>query len=810
MSDTDPEALGEASGNFGHLLAHYRKSARLTQEELASASGISARSISDMERGRVRAPQQRTVQALASALPLDTHAQWEFVRVAKAGRPRTGTSPVDSDAGKSATPQCQLPPEVADFTGRDNEVRQTLQLVEEHLRANGRATPVVVLFGAPGVGKTSFAVHIGHRVGRRYPDGRLLVNMRGMDPNPLSAHDALGQLLAALGVVADQMPTGVDGRSALYRLMLSERRMLVILDNVADDAQVRPLLPGSSASLVLLTSRRVLSGLEAVGRIQLDVLDTTAAGRLLESIIRPGRVGQELDAVRRVAELCGNLPLALRIAGNRLASRPRWPIANLVRQLNDEQRRLTALTAGDLQVRAAFEVSYRQCDATAGMVFRRLSLANGPDVTVAQTAVLAELDEPTAEQYLEELVDASLLDTDMAAGRYILHDLLRLFAGERLADEDTASDIQAAQLRLTEWLLRNGSHAGNLLAPVPSQPDPDAVVDTPEDAVQWLDAEQAHWLAALRHAVRLERHADVLEFSHAMHWYSALRTTDDVWREVFTYGVRAALALGRRQDEAVQLNFLGWALNRIHARHQEAYDTHSRALAVAREIGDRTEEAWALMYCGRTELDTGRPADAVGLFASAIAVFHETGHIFEEHITLSFVGLAKHALGHYDEAIAAHQAAITEFRRTNSLPHRCLVATGLQRLADTLEATGDWRAANATFREAGALAVGLDAAMVEADAWFGCGRCRHEMGDLHPAERHLDIALSIFTDIGDRWKQARVLQRRASVLDQTSPARARMDRERALEICHGLNTAKARSLASALSAASTAAGTVPT
>ncbi|MBP2324819.1 tetratricopeptide (TPR) repeat protein/transcriptional regulator with XRE-family HTH domain [Kibdelosporangium banguiense] len=802
MSDTGPEAVREPGDNFGDLLARYRRSARLTQEELASASGISARSISDMERGRVRVPQRRSVQALASALTLDTHAQWEFVRLAKAGRVRTGTRPTGTAATPSGRPQqCQLPPEVADFTGRDNEVEQTLQLVGEHLRTNLRATPVVVLFGAPGVGKTSFAVHIGHRVGKRYPDGRVFVNMRGIDTNPLSAHDALGQLLAAMGVAAAHLPTGVHGRSTLYRQLLSERRMLVILDNVADDAQVRPLLPGSSGSLVLITSRRVLSGLEAVGRIQLDVLDAAAGVRLLESIIRPDRAARELDAVHRVAELCGNLPLALRIAGNRLASRPRWPIANLVRQLNDEQRRLTALTAGDLQVRAAFEVSYQQCDAISGMVFRRLSLAGGPDVTVAQTAVLAELDETTAERHLEELVDASLLDTDVREGRYILHDLLRLFAGERLAGEDTAADIQAAEWRLTEWLLRNGIRAAKLLAPDWSERDPDAVVDTAEDAVEWLDDEQAHWLAALRQAVRLRWHAAVLEFSSSVRWYSALRKTSDVWREVFTYGVNAARALDRRRDEAEQLNFLGWALNLVPALHHEAYQTHRRALAVAREVGDRIAEAWSLMHSGRAELDDGRPGRSVELLTSAIAVFHQTGHTFEEHIALSYVGLALHALGRYEQAAAAHRTAVGEFRRTDSLSHRNLVATGLQRLAETLEATGDWQTANATFQEAGAIAVGVDSPAVEADAWFGCGRCRHEMGDLRPAERHLDIALSIYTDIGDRWKQARVLQRRASVLDQTRPAHARADREQALEICRGLNTAKAHSLAAALSAA---------
>jgi transcriptional regulator with XRE-family HTH domain len=476
MRGTEPEPLSQPVESFATLLVRYRRSARLTQEDLASASGISARSISDLERGRVRAPQQRTVQALAMALTLDKRAHWEFIRLAKAGRTRPGAGV--AEAGQNAeVPRradlswCQLPPEVSDFTGREQEIRHALRLVDARL-PDLRATPVVALYGTPGVGKTAFAVHAGHRLCDRYPDGQLFLDMHGMDPGRLSAHQALGHLLTALGVTTAQLPTGIDERSVLYRSLISDRRMLMILDNVADDAQVRPLLPSSSGSLMLLTSRRVLSGLEAVGRLQLDVLATADSVRLLESIIGPDRAAQEPDAVHRLAELCGNLPLALRIAGNRLANRPRWLVANLVHQLSDRQHRLSALTAGDLRIRATFELSYRQCDEVSSRVFRRLSLVPGPEVTVAQTAILAELDEHTAEHHLEELVDASLLDTGARAGRYVLHDLLRLFAGERLANEDTAIDIRRAEQRLTGWLLHNGIRAEHRPAPVVADADP--------------------------------------------------------------------------------------------------------------------------------------------------------------------------------------------------------------------------------------------------------------------------------------------------------------------------------------------------
>lgn len=802
MSDIDHEMRFDPVDSFGNLLARYRRSADLTQEELASASGISARSISDMERGRVRVPQQRTVQALASALTLDKRAQWEFLRVARAGRSRAGAPDQQVEPPTRVDrPPCHLPPDVADFTGRRHEVERILRLVDVRSRADRRAaTQVIALFGAPGVGKTALAVHVGHRL-RQYPDGRLFLDLHGTDPVPLGVHEALGQLLVALGVDPAQLPASVAERSTVYRTFLHKRRMVVILDNAADDAQVRSLLPISPGSLVLLTSRRVLSGLEAVGRIQLDVLDLADSMRLLESIVGPDRAAREPEALRQVATLCGNLPLALRIAGNRVASRPRWQIDHLVQRLSDKRHRLGALTAGDLRVRAVFEASYRQCDACTARVFRLLSLVSGPDVTVAQVAVLAELDQCTAGERLEELVDASLLDTGAVEGRYVLHDLLRLFAAERLAREDGAADRQRAGRRLTKWLLHNGIHAGRLLAPAGSDgPRPDDAPGTPAEAVRWLDTEQAHWLAALRDTAQAGRHVEVLAFTRAMTWYRDLRPTGELWREVFTYGVQAATALGQRRDQAAQLNFLGWALNRIHGLHEEASRVHQRALAVAMEVGDRVEEAWSLQLCGRTELDAGRPRAALGLFNAAIAVFREARRVFEEHIALSFLGLALHDLGRYDEAVTAHRDAVAGFRQADSVAHRNVLAVGLLRLAETLEATGDLAAANATFREAGAIAVGVDSHLVEALAWFGCGRCRHELGDPRRAEEHLDLALRVCTDLGDRWLLARVLHRRASVLDKVDPGRARADRERALEICRRLDTARSRALAASLSA----------
>lgn len=803
--DSGPAGSRPGLPTFARLLARYRKSAGLTQEELAKRSGISTRAISDLERGRVRRPQQRTWRALATALAPDEETVRELL-LASTERDDAGEETPGPPESAAKEPRFErllreLPPEVADLTGRERELARLLELIEDRARDSHRIATVVTLFGPPGVGKTTFAVHTGHRLVESYPDGCLFLDLNGMEAERLTPGQALGRLLLALGVAEEQLPQRVAERSSLYRSLLRDRKILLVLDNVADEAQVRPLLPSSPGCLVLLTSRRALSGLESVHRVLLDVLRPAASVRLLASIIDPGRVAAEPEAAARVAELCGHLPLALRIAGNRLASRPRWKIDNLVRQLEDRQRRLTALTAGDLQVRSAFEVSYRQCDKLTRSVFRRLSLVAGPDVTVEPAALLVDVDPETAECRLEELVDASLLDTSAVEGRYVLHDLLRLFAGERLAAEEPPEEVRRASDRMAGWMLRTGIRAGRLLSPVESTMDttpaePGDVVTDPVAAVRWLDAEQPRWLAALRHAASSGRHAKVLEFSRAMHWYSDLRPTQPVWREVFTLGVEAARSLGSRRDEAVQLNFLGWALNRVLGLHQEALRTHQRALRAARDARDHGEEAWALQYCARAELDQGRAAEAVQIFRPAIALFHEVGDPLGEYITRSFLGLALHELGRYDEAIDVHHRAVDHFRRTSRSAHAPLLALCLLRLAGTLETAQRWSEADATYAESSTIAAEANSHLARGLAAFGSGRCRRETGDIEGARQRFDTALSTFSEISEPWLQARVLHRLASVLD---PPDARRARERALDICLQLDTPQARDLAAELS-----------
>ncbi|GLZ42731.1 helix-turn-helix domain-containing protein [Actinokineospora sp. NBRC 105648] len=794
--------MGDQGSTFAALLSAHRRAVGLTQEELAEKSGVSTRAISDLERGRVRRPQRRTGQALASALALGGAELEQFLGSG-------GYQAIEADhAPEEPRPAIDrplrgLPPEV-DLAGRETELAQLLR----HAGPSPRHTAVVIgVHGPPGVGKTAFAVSAGHRLVDRYPDGCVFLNLRGMDTDRLSPEHALGRLLVTLGIAEGKLPDGVEDRAGLYRSLLRDRRMLLVLDNAADEAQVRPLVPSSAGTLVLVTSRRVLSGLEAVVRVPLAVLRGDAAVRLLGSIIGARRAAAEPEATARVADLCGNLPLALRIAGNRLVTRPHWPVAHLVAQLEDQRRRLTALTAGDLQVRSAFEVSYRQCDRSTQAVFRLLSLVPAPEVSVEAVAVLAEVDPDTAERRLDELVEASLLEPGHVPGRYTSHDLLRVFAGERLALEETPPRIRAAELRVVHWALSVGTGAGMLLSPpsdTADEPTPGAVgLTTRAEAVDWLDNEQPRWLCAVRRGMELGRYEEVLAFSRAMHWYSEIRADPELWREVFAHGVAAARALGRRRDEAVQLNFLGWALTLTRSRNAEALAAHESAWRAARETGDRNEEAWALQYCGRTELVEGKPAEATEYIRPAIALFDELGDRLGKFVTLSILGLALHQLGDYPAAIEAHRFTAAFFRTPEMRPHANLLAMALLRLADTLEASGDLAAARDAFRESRELAATAHYPHVRALAAFGQARSDRALGDWAAARRNLEDASRILAENHEPWHHARVLRVLAEITPDRSKAAAY--RAEAVRLCEQVNTPESRDLKAELESTATQA-----
>ncbi|BBC93092.1 helix-turn-helix domain-containing protein [Streptomyces griseofuscus] len=592
------------TGDFGQRLRHLRTRAGLSQEALSHTAGVSVRALADMERGRTRGPQRRTVQVLAEALGLDDAEAADLEKSAAVGRPRPRTA-----TGPAAPGALALPRDIKDFTARGPALAALLELAQD----TGPDRPgVSVVTGQPGLGKTAFAVHAAHRLAPHFPDGQFALDLHGMDPEPTTPRDALARLLGALGIADAAIPAGTDDRAGLWRSMTGDRRMLLLLDNAVGESQVGPLLPGAGPALTIVTSRHSLAGLESVHRTDLALLRREEAVELLTLIIGPERVRAEAQAARDLADLCGHLPLAVRIAGQRLLSRPHERLGKLVARLAAEGRRLDGLQAGSLRVRAAFALSYRQLHTDTRTFLRRAALAAGADFSPETGALLAGLPYDDAVACAEELTDAGLLQSDAAAERYRFHDLLRLYAAEQVAIEDGPEIRDAALDRTTRWMLRRATAAAQHFDvahegsppdgaqdgdPEPhGDPDPDGAPAGREEARAWLEAERAQWLAALRRAHETGRHQQVLDTAQAMHWFSDINQHWEQWVEVFQRSADSARLLGSRRDEAIHLNYLAWSYNMcVHDPHN-ALTSADAALAAARDCGDGLQEGWALGY----------------------------------------------------------------------------------------------------------------------------------------------------------------------------------------------------------------------
>ncbi|MEV7127380.1 helix-turn-helix domain-containing protein [Streptomyces sp. NPDC093260] len=665
---------------FGALLRELRIARSLTIEGLAEASGVSVRGVGDLERGRRAAPQRRTVAALADGLGLGEAERERLLASARSGR-----SPAYRPAGVRAFPRG-----VDDFVGRSRELERFGGLAERAAaRAasrspgdGGAAHPVVVaVSGAPGTGKTTLALHAGRRLADRFPHGQLVLDLRGTDENPPAPAELLLVVLKSFGVPdRDLTKAGPEGHPALYRQLLAERRSLLVLDNARDEAQVRPLLPGAGAGMVVVTSRRMLTGLESVHRMPLGELSTEEATTFLASLVGAERATADPAALADVARRCGHLPLALRVAGNWLATRTGWTVRRLADRLALEERRLDVLSAGDVRVVAAFDLSYRQLTSAAARMFRRLSLVPGPDVSAACAARLTGQDLFDAEDTLEELVEAGLLGTDR--DRYRLHDLLCLYARGLLTAEEGAEGAERARARMYRWLLETAVVAGRWYEPDHGAPPAawQGTVDlsSADRARQWLQAEGGNWLAALRAAAAAGEHATVVEVAESLHWFSDQWIFWGHWHEIFGTAARSARALGDPLPEATQLNYDAWALLLCEGRPRDSLARSAQALAAAKRAGDLEQQAWAHHYTAWAHRLLDEPAPGVRHNERAARLFEAAGDLHGLLQCMHTRALLLAGQDRNEEAIAAYRSTLTWLDGTGAAiePH----VAGLTRL----------------------------------------------------------------------------------------------------------------------------------
>jgi tetratricopeptide (TPR) repeat protein/transcriptional regulator with XRE-family HTH domain len=649
----------------------FREQALLTQEQLAARSGLSVGAIRGLESGRIRRPRTESLRLLAQALDLAESDRRTLITVARDESTNTGPRQQARQAARPA----QLPASATSFTGRTDALKILDGMLPNSVDAPSGLLILLAVAGTAGVGKTALAVHWAHRVANRFPDGQLFIDLRGWAPDaPLRPIDALARLLPALGVPPDQVPTGVDEAAAMYRSHLAGRRMLVLLDNAASAEQVRPLLPGSGGCLVLVTSRDLLAGLvanEGAHRLVLHILSRAEAHDLMTSRLGAERTETEHHAVAQVAELCGHLPLALRIAAANLAARPTQRIADYAEQLRPRDR-LTALAApGDPHnaVSAVFDLSYSRIPDPARRLFRLVGLAPGPDVTAEAAGALADIGAERAAPLLELLAGAHLVH-EHAPGRYTHHDLLRHYANHRAHHEESAKERHAARERLFSYYLTTIHAAAGLLYPakerlaLPTGPDRPAsppIRDQPE-ALAWLDDELPSLVAAIRHAATRGPRPMAWLLADSLRGYFWLRRCTVEWLAVAETALEAAVADGDpRGQTAARLSLADAHV--VICRHTEAIEQYRHALSTNEEQGSVGMQCAIMNNIGTVYLATGRPQEAADYHTRVLEICRRTEDHLGEAVQLGNLGAVYRTIGQLESAADHHRRALGIYRR---------------------------------------------------------------------------------------------------------------------------------------------------
>jgi tetratricopeptide (TPR) repeat protein/transcriptional regulator with XRE-family HTH domain len=765
--------VSDEQDGFGDRLRAGRRRAGLSQEELADRAGLSVRAIGNLERGRASWPHRETLQRLADALELRGAAGSEFIGSADRGlasafAPLGGAEADDSDhhigrgPGRRVAPR-QLPAPVPGFAGRGEE----LALLSRVLGPSDTPSVVTTIGGTAGVGKTALAVYWAHQAAGDFPDGQLFVNLRGFDPSgmPVAPDDAVRVFLEGLGVAADQLPTTAEAQLGLYRSLLAGKRILLLLDNARDEAQVRPLLPGSPSCRVVVTSRSQLTGLiaaEAAAPLILDVLTSSGARQLLRQRLGGERLAAEDAATERIIASSARLPLALCIIAARTAVRPDVSLAQVAADLAASPDLAEFTAAGDpaADVRTALSWSYRQLTDEVARVFRLAGLHPGPDLEPYAVAALAGLSLVQAGEALATLARVCLIQP-AGPGRYALHDLLRRYAGELTAAGDSQDDRHAALTRLFDYYLYTGAAAADQAFPaergrraelsLPAGPVP--VITTAPAARRWLDAQRPSLVAMAVCAAERGWPGHALRLAGTTRTYLTVGGYLPDATTIQRYALRAARAAGDRAAEATaitDLGFLAWLRNSFEqaARH------HREAVPVFREVGDRLGEARALHRLGLAERQLGRNGQALSRFRQVLDISREIGERHGEARALNNLGIIEQQQGRYQQAAAHLREALTLCREIRD---RLGEAVTLSQLGTIALREGRHEEAAGLFQRAIDLCGETGNRRGAAAARYGLGMVALAQGFCEPAAAQLQRALGSYRDVSDQCGEAEVL-----------------------------------------------------
>ncbi|MFF5012971.1 BTAD domain-containing putative transcriptional regulator [Streptomyces sp. NPDC001165] len=721
--------------------------------------------------------------------------------------------PEERDAGPEPTPPsrppadgpraaflpvpAQLPADVPSFVGREALTRQMCEL----LTATGqRALTTVAVTGMSGVGKTTLALHVAHRVREHYPDGQLYADLRGSSVSPADPFVVLGSFLTALGAPADELPEELEDRGRLFRSLLDRRRILVVLDNARDEMQLRPLMPGNAGCAVIATSLPRLSGLDATAHISVDVPTRQEALDLLEAAVGAARLAAEPDAAEALVTACGHLPLATRIVAARLAARPAWTIASLVRKLADERGRIAHLRLGDVAIDAAFELGYRQLSAAQARAFRLLAPVAEPDIGLPAVAAVLDLDQDSAEEVVESLVDGSMV-VSPAPGRYRYHDLLGAFARALPAPPDSEPG-EAAIRRLLDFLLASACSAFRHV--VPGDPVSDSLGPVRSPGLRFADAPAARaWVAE-------EADGMLTALMHTMHDPAALRMAADLLIALSAFGQEVpssrlatgaqALAEAAAHGDRRTLGRARWLSGALALRVGDparAERLAAEAVAACRDTGDQVILRQALNDLGLAAQFLGRHEDALAHLEASLELAEELGHRSGKVATTLNAALTRIRNGQAAAAIAPCEEVLADLRSRGD--DAAMTAYALYVLGLALHALHRWQAAAGRFGEC--LDVCRDAGIRDraAHAGYRLADSLGRLGDLDGALRHAEEAVTMLQDAGgDRDLAAARLVLGRLLTERGDVDRGRSQLEEAHESFTRLGLPEARQTADAL------------
>ncbi|GAB3400334.1 AfsR/SARP family transcriptional regulator [Flindersiella endophytica] len=663
----------------------------------------------------------------------------------------TATEP-EPERPASWVPRCQLPPAIGDFVGRATLMEEVLTRLGSASpgtaddAAGAASPPIVVISGTPGSGKSTLAIRVAHRLRQRYPDGQLFVRLDGAGPAPRDPSDVLAELLIGSGLPPDDLPEGVDARAAVLRARLADRQVLVVLDDAAGTSHVLPLLPGTSSCAVLVTSRRRLADLPGAWSVRPGAFGTGDALDLLTRMLGPQRVAAEALAAREIADACGGLPLALRIIGARLATRPSAGLDGLAARLSDEKRRLDELRSGDLEVRSSLALSYQGLPPGAALAFRRLGLLGPIDVPAWAVGVLA--DESDGERLVEQLMEASLLsETGLdptGEPRYRLHDLLVVYAAE-LAASDSVADNRAAVRRYVETLLVLTDRAYDNLVEltfdeIPMDPLPPVVAGMPDDEADRLTREGAAWFLAEQAQLDWAIHVCVRE----------------------GWCVEASQLLDR------SMSYLD-----TYLVHERVLELHELVRDACRLGGDerlswRAEWGRAMQLATRGLTDTD-----LELQESCVAAFEKLGAACDLAHALAALAHFRGQRGATDVALGLAERAVAAAHESGYEP---TYASTLRELAKMLSMNGDYARALTLFEETLEIARRLGQVVDKVQVLHYLAEQALDHGDLARAGAASDECLALVDDRGDHRGAAFVTSLASRV------AVARKDYRRAVQL----------------------------